>query len=511
MPIRRENEYKPLLFTTTVRNPERLKGMLSILKNYNGKTLSNELAEEVAGELIRVGIYRPTRIGAGIKEKWNDEQPLLDEEVAIILETNPQNHKEAGFDKGWASRFDTWFKLAKELGFVYYEMGHPIEFSTIGLKLADTEHPEFEQQAFLNAFVKYQRNNPLRRVSNENAPLIILLEVIKKINADPDFNDAGITKLEVPLFLTWKDADADALYQKIKEIRNQHGYEPSWEVILQIVDELTGGRHASMPDRTIMVEYVDDFLRKMRLTGLITVRGFGRFIDINKKEEAKIDYILERYSTYQKYPTEREYFDYISSVDERLISIERTYETDIVQEKQLLLKWTTHFNWETIKGEILKLTTSSPSSSDAVLSLIPSPLRLEFLTSLAVLTKFPNAIVKPNYISDDEGLPSSHAPGNGADIECYENDDCALLEVTLLNGVAQVQREMPPISRHLIDKRTEHAGAITFFIAPTIHQDTVRWVDFIKVRDNLDIRSFTITDFIHKLEGETDRLFTLTN
>jgi hypothetical protein len=249
----------------------------------------------------------------------------------------------------------------------------------------------------------------------------------------------------------------------------------------------------------------------MRLTGLITVRGFGRFIDINKKEEAKIDYILEKYSTYQKYPNEREYFDYISSVDERLISIERTYETDTAQEKQLLLKWTAHFDWETIKGEMLKLTTSSPSSSDEVLSLIPSPLRLEFLTSLAVLTKFPNATIKPNYISDDEGLPSSHAPGNGADIECYENNDCTLLEVTLLNGVAQVQREMPPISRHLIDKRTEQTGAITFFIAPTIHQDTVRWVEFIKVRDNLDIRSFTISDFIHRLEEETDRLFTLTN
>ncbi len=501
MPIRRENQYKPLLFTTTVRNPERLKGMLAVLKGYDGKTLTNALAQEIGGELIRAGIYRPTRVSEIIKERWNTEQPLSDEEVATVLQTNPQDHKEAGFDRGWASRFDTWFKIAKELGFVYYEMSQPIEFSQIGLKLADTDHPEFEQQAFLNAFAKYQRNNPFRRVSNENAPLILLLQVIKKLNADPDFNDAGITKAEVPLLLTWRDNDAEALYQKIKEIRAEHSYNPSWEVVLREVDALTEGRHASMPDRTLMVEYPDDFLRKMRLTGLITVRGFGQFIDVNKKEEAKVDYVLEKYAQYIKYATEREYFDYISSIDERLISIERVYETNVEEENKLLQKWVAHFSWDTIKSEILKLTTSSPSSSDEVLSLIPSPLRLEFLTSLAVLSKIPTTTVKPNYISDDEGLPSSHAPGNGGDIECYEREKSTLLEVTLLNGVAQVQREMAPISRHLENFRTAHPEAVTFFIAPTIHQDTVRWVEFIKNKDGLDIYNFSIADFIAKLDG----------
>ncbi len=69
-------------------------------------------------------------------------------EIQKILTENPQNHKEAGFSKGWASRFDTFFKFAKELGFVYYKNGGRIEFSEIGLKLVDNEHAEFEQQAF---------------------------------------------------------------------------------------------------------------------------------------------------------------------------------------------------------------------------------------------------------------------------------------------------------------------------------------------------------------------------
>jgi hypothetical protein len=50
-------------------------------------------------------------------------------------------------------------------------------------------HPEFEQQAFLHALAKSQRNNPFVRVLNENVPLILLLEVIQKLNADKEFND----------------------------------------------------------------------------------------------------------------------------------------------------------------------------------------------------------------------------------------------------------------------------------------------------------------------------------
>jgi len=230
----RESEYKPLLFTTTLRNPERLKWFLGVLKDYNGKVLDDQLAEEISGEVIRVGLYKPTNISAVVKNKIETKEPLSDSEVKKVLEDNPQNHKEAGFSKGWASRFDTWFKIAKELGFVYYKNGEKIRFSDIGLKLVDNEHPEFEQQAFLNAFVKYQSNSPFRRVLNENAPLILLLSVINKINADKDLNGTGISKLELPLVIFWKDNDAEKLYKLIKKIRKEHGYTPSWEVIVDI-------------------------------------------------------------------------------------------------------------------------------------------------------------------------------------------------------------------------------------------------------------------------------------
>jgi len=146
------------------------------------------LAKKISGEIIRIGLYTPTKLSNLVKNKIKAKELLTNTEVTKILNDNPQNHKEAGFDKGWPSRFDTWFKIAKELGFVYYKIGEKIRFSEVGLRLVDNEHPEFEQQAFLNAFAKYQSNSPFRRVLNENVPFILLLEVISKLNKDKKFN-----------------------------------------------------------------------------------------------------------------------------------------------------------------------------------------------------------------------------------------------------------------------------------------------------------------------------------
>ena len=219
--IKRKSEYKPLLFTTTVRNPERIKWFLNVLKTYNGKVLTNSLAEEIVGELIRNGLYKPKKLNASVRGKIKLGDLLTDEEVKQALADNPQNHKEAGFNKGWPSRFDTLFKISKELGFVYYRLNEKIEFSDIGLKFADNEHPEFERQAFLNAFAKYQSNNPFRRVLNENVPLVLLLDVIQKINKNSYFNSSGITRLEIPLVLCWRDNNSEALYKKIVDLRKR--------------------------------------------------------------------------------------------------------------------------------------------------------------------------------------------------------------------------------------------------------------------------------------------------
>lgn len=500
--MERQASYKPLLFTTTLRNPERLKWFLGVLKEYNGQILDDSLAEAIAGEIIRVGLYTPTKLPVSVKEKIKKQEPLTDKEVAQALEDNPQNHKEAGFSKGWPSRFDTWFKIAKELGFVFYRSGETIRFSEIGLKLVDSEHPEFEQQAFLNAFVKYQSNSPFRRVLNENIPLVLLLEVISKLNTDKKFNGAGISKLELPLVIYWKDNDAEKLYKRIKKLREDFGYTPSWEIIADICrNEIMDGRDIRRDDKSIMVDYPDEFIRKMRLTGLISVRGGGRFIDINKNEQLKVDYVLKNYSLYKKYDTEEAYFDYISTVDENLISSQSKVVTVSDQDK-FLEKWVATYAWDTIKSELINLS-SKRLTKDDTLKYLSNPIRLEFLTALAVKSKFPNIKVIPNYPVDDEGIPTSTAggAGNTGDIECFEDENGILIEVTMSEGRTQTMMEVWPISRHLTEFSKKAQNSMCYFVAPSIFSDSVKQLAYVKQTENILIVPKTIEEFLTHLEN----------
>jgi len=497
----RKASYKPLLFTTTLRNPERLKWFLGVLKEYEGHILDDDLAEKISGKIIRIGLYEPTKLSASIRKKIRNKEPLTDQEVSKVLKDNPQNHKEAGFNKGWPSRFDTWFKIAKELGFVFYKTGEKIRFSEIGLRLVAREHPEFEQQAFLNAFVKYQTNSPFRRVLNENVPLVLLLQVIEKLNADEDFNDVGISKLELPLVIYWKDNDAEKLYLRIKKVRQDFGYSPSWEVITDICkNEIMQGQDIVRSDKSLMVDYPDEFIRKMRLTGLISLRGGGRFIDINKNEQYKVDYVLKHYSSYKKYDTAESYFAYISTIDENLISFVPK-PVSISEQDKFLEKWAGVYSWETIKLEMLNLAKKD-LTKDEILKYLSNPVRLEFLTALAVKSRFPNVKVIPNYPVDDEGIPTSTAGGvgNTGDIECFENINGILIEVTMSEGRTQTMMEVWPISRHLAEFGKKVENSMCYFVAPSIFSDSIRQIAYVKQTEKLFISPKTIEGFLEHLD-----------
>jgi hypothetical protein len=520
---KRKSEYKPLLFTTTVRNPTRVKSLLYILKQYNGKILTDDLAQKIMGELIRYGLYRPTKgltkeiISKlqGTKKGEFCNELLTDEEVENLINQNPQNHKEAGFSKGWASRFATVFDFAKELGFVYFWQNEKINFSEIGLRLANVykieiidnnilvteKHPEFEQQAFLHAFAKYQRKNPFVRVLNDNIPMILLIEVIQKLNNNPKFNGAGISKLELPLVIFWKNNNSQELYERIVKLREGYGYQPSWETIIDIcINEIMEGEFKEFKPKSIMNEYPDEFIRKMRITGLFSFRGGGRFIDINKKENDIIEYIIKKYSKYEVYQNEKDYFNYMARVDNKLISFENKKLTT-EENNKLLDKWVEYFDWDTLKHELKILEKKSISKND-ILKYLNNPIRLEFLISISIKSKYPHIKVIPNYPSDDEGIPTSTAGGQGnqGDIECFENDKGILIEVTMSEGRTQTMMEVWPITRHLEEFKKKVSNSMCHFIAPTIFKDTQRQIKFVKQEDNLTIVANTISDFIQYIE-----------
>ena len=356
----------------------------------------------------------------------------------------------------------------------------------------------------MQSLARSQRANPFEKVLNDNIPLLLLLQTIRLVNADSSCrNNCGISRKEIPLLLFWKDNNASELYTRIKQLRKDYGYTPSDEVIIDIcINEIMQGNYKKFDPRSIMNDYVDEFIRKMRMSGLISLRGAGRFIDINHNEDNKVDYILNNYSDYERFDDEHKYFEYMSKIDKNLIA----QKAEIVSEEKtndLLSEWVKTYEWNKIKEELHSLATRKPSKDD-VLKFLAAPVRLEFLTALAIKSKLPAVIVKPNYSCDDTGLPTSTAGGNKGDIECFENGNGILVEVTMAEGRTQTMMEIWPIQRHLSEFIEEYKiSSQCIFVAPSIFTDSKDQIEWVKDRKNLIIRDYPIDEFSEYLENES--------
>lgn len=518
MPRERNAEYKPLSFSTTMRNPSRIADFLKCIIPFEGQILTNDIIHIVAATLIKRKLYQPIYINRTprLKSILNEERDFTDEEVNEIMQHSPQNHKEAGFEKGWPSRFDTWYKLPMEFGFIYYEMNTPIIISTTGHMLVDahSENPindEKIRNVFLNALMKYQTNNPFRKNANDNSPLVLLLQVIKLLKDDPEENDAGVFRSELSLIICWPNRNAQALYEKIKELRRQYRFTYGDEVIYEICLDLLGAtdeQRNRFKINQITGEAVDEFIRKMRITGVVSLRGNGRFIDFNSFETEKINYILDNYSIYENYTTKSEFFQYIGIIDTNIVTLTQPVDETIVTDARIttLNRWANEYSKEDIINE-LNIVCGNGESRNAVLRIIDKPTRLEFLTSVALKQHFVELNVQPNYHVDDEGLPTFTASGGVADIECYDTDCNSLVEVTLMCARNQATNEMPAITRHLQEAIEQQPEVIIFsmLVAPSIHADTKYMAAFSKHQYNVDILTLTITEFIEQI-NEKERI-----
>ena len=509
----RKAEYKPLSFSTTMRNPARIADFLMCIYPFEGQTLTNEIIFEVAKSLIKRKLYQPMYIlrTPRLKAVLDEERDFTENEVSEIMENSPQNHKEAGFEKGWPSRFDTWYKLSMEFGFLYYEMNKPIEISIAGHMLLDAHNEtpvndEKIKNVFLNSLMKYQTNNPFRKNANDNSPLVLLLQVIKLLKDDPEENDAGIFRSELSLIICWPNRNAEALYQQIKELRRQYRFTYGDEIIYEICLDLLGAtdeQRNRFKINQITGEAVDEFIRKMRITGIVSLRGNGHFIDFNTFEMSKIEYVLDNYTEYNNYTDKKDFFEYIGAIDTNIVSLTQVVDENVVTDARIstLNKWATEYSKEDIENE-LHLLSRNGESRNAILKIIDKPTRLEFLTSIALKQHFADLDVKPNYHVDDEGLPTFTASGGVADIECFDTDCNSLVEVTLMCARNQATNEMPAITRHL-QEAIEKQPSITLFsilVAPSIHADTKYMAAFSKHQYNVDILTLTINEFIEQLD-----------
>ncbi|MFI3166277.1 MAG: AlwI family type II restriction endonuclease [Bacillota bacterium] len=502
----RPAEHKPLSFSTTMRNPQRIAGFLNCVLPYEGEVLTNSLIIKIIKHIIGEKLYTPMYVkhSARLKEIFISDAKYSNEELDEIILNSDQNHKEAGFDKGWPSRFDTMYKLPMEFGFVYYAMNEPLIISNVGHMLIDAfnESPQNDekiQNVFLNSLMKYQTNNPFRKNANINVPLLLLLNTIKELK---NYGyDNGVFTKEISLFICWRDSNYKALAKFIHELRCSHGYTYSDDTIYDICLKILGADHSKSKRfklEQITGEAIDEYIRKMRITGVISLRGNGRFLDTNTFEEEKIQYIVDKYSVSQQFASKKEYFDYIGQIDYKIISIKQKIVDNLSELKiKALEKWAVSLDKELVLKELAALDKKRGCSNE-VLRVIDRPTRLEFLTSIALKQAFPTVTVLPNYNIDDEGFPTFTAAGGMADIECFDADCNPLFEVTLMTSRSQSTNEIPAITRHLNEAITKYPDkkVFTVFIAPSIHEDTKFMAGYSKHQYGVDIIPLAINDCI---------------
>lgn len=512
----RKNENKPLSFSTTMRNPERIVKFLNCIKEFEGQILSSSLIMVIVKKVIAEKLYKPTTIdkNLNLKNIFNSENYKFNaEQLNFIIENSPQKHKEAGFDEGWESRFDTWYKLSKEFGFVYYEKDKKIEISSSGHMLCDAylnpsdNSGEKIQKIFLNALMKYQTNNPFRRNANINVPIPLLLNVLKLLRENG--HDNGIHRKELAFLTCWNNNNHHELFKYIIDFRKEFGFKASDEVVYErCLKLLHSENRVRFKMQQIVKEGIDDLIRKLRITGAFSLRGMGRFIDINNLELDNVNYIIDNYTEFTPFLSEYDFYSFMGSLDSKIMEVKIVEINDIDEIRINALKnFSKSYSAEFIYSELLLLQNNKPSK-DEFLKLIDSPTRLEFLTSIALVKKYPHYTVKANYAIDDEGTPTFTAKGGIADIEVYDLEMDSLVEVTLMKNRQQATNEIPAITRHLKEQRQKSTSKNVFsiFVAPNIHEDTKYMCEFTKFRDKLDIIPCTIIDFIEKMETTTSLL-----
>lgn len=561
----RTRRRKPISFDTTLRNPSRIPQFISVLKLFEGEKITDDIALQIEAEIIRQKIFIPTKstLGTYVKEyngkfkfiaydlsstacnkvnkifdDWEKSSPgeIRREDIVYLLKNTITAHKEKNWNGGWESRLHTQFNFLNELGFVRVVKGEVVKISqNANLVIHEYENgypktedydENYERSAFLIAFSKYQINNPYRSNTITVNFFPLLLNVINYLNEN--YKKSGISRQDIPFIITWGSNDYRKLAEYIYTFRDKFGYNTSNELVyeyaMNLLDESASNNKIKPADpefikkkkkdykfEKIMSETPDEVIRKLRLTMLISLRGQGRFIDINRNEFSKVKYVLDNYSENVDFKDDYDdYFNYMGKIEEALIfssNIEETQEAKDAKTKAIE-KWAKDSDWEFLKNEMIN-SIDKKESTNMILKYVKETARLEFLSAIAIKKALPNIKVIANYKADDQGIPFNTASGGrknevGADIDIYEGDIHAILEPTISKQRSfQVEHELPSIRNHVqrtankdINDGLNYKEWFSIFLATNISRDVGDQVALIKYLNGVEIYPWDIIDFI---------------
>lgn len=521
----------PWSISTTVRNPERLRDFLRVLKRLQGEPWNPETQIKYQIMLIQEKVY-----GSDNQQFYNG---LTSEQIRLMGNPEPITYEQAKeiFERknyvDPAMRGRQSINPLVKLGLAVLVKSR-VKITSLGEYLLSDNYDLGEM--FFRSFIKWQLPNPSNddyKVSDgyDIKPFIGTLHLIDRVNKKWKSiceNPVGISKEEFSLFaptlINYKDIDkqtqmvvdlrlgcrgkALSLQKKIKE-----------KYKIKLVQEFLGTKERGKVKKLLnnLKDYGDNAIRYFRLTRYIFIRGGGFYIDLEPRRQIEIRNLLKIDNAKALvFSSEEEYSAYIADIkkpelpwetEEELIKITKITDEEIHQLiKELKVqnipipafsfRDPMQLNEDELKGYIGELRryrrdinetkirfesqeiTKLEEYIQALKEIYRSerkPLELERLATLALNALNDALNIKSNYLVGDDNEPIFTAPGNKPDIECFYGLFNSVCEVTMLTDRSQWYQEGQPIMRHARDFEKHYADKNVFclFIAPRIHRDTV--------------------------------------
>lgn len=504
--------------STTVRNPERIRNFLKILKLLEGQPFNSDNQKKYQILLIQHKHYFPKNIPEKFKELYYDFDNPLPYEIAEEI-FYYQGYKDP------AMRGRQSVNPLNKLGFcVARQSEEKIMITELGKRFIEGDFDI--GYIFFKSLLKLQFPNKLSDEFSEKfgfdiQPFIATLHLIHKINSKSE--QKGLSRNEfclfVPSLINYKLIDN--YVDKIIEFRKTK-YKTNF--ILEFAKEFYQTKNLTKKQIKNFFEYGDNTMRYFRLTRyfIIMNESFGSDwrIDLEPTRKIEIEQLLSTFSGESfNFNTKDEYLSYLTDISLPLLPFERTtklkeiaislinsiikYSNDysislINEEKEILETKINNYSKEKLEEFIkilreLNITIKERHSKSKlrndlnrvrdIINILRdkksirklSPEEFEKIITEALIFINDEIKIKPNYPIDDNGEPISHASGNQADIECFYKEYNAICEVTLNTSNYQWIRETQPVMRHLqeFEKKYPYSKNYCLFITPKIHIDTL--------------------------------------
>lgn len=555
---------KPWSITTTVRNPERMRNFLKVLKELEGQEWTKENQEKYQILLIQNRLYGYANQQFYNSLPQNKIDLLEDLKTQISFKEATDIFKMKNYEDP-AMRGRQSINPLKKFGFVIFEK-KILKISQLGSYFLSENYDLGE--VFFRMFLKWQLPNPAtsdykKEQGVDIKPFIGTLHLINKVNQlenEAKRKAKGLSKEEfslfVPTFLNYSNLEQQA--QKIIDFRKQlegkskqEQKEIKEKLKLEYIQEFlnTDDQKAVFKTLKNIKDYGDNILRYFRLTRFLYIRGGGFYIDLEARRQVEIKNLLA-FDNGQSldFESKEDYFEYLADLEKpelpwetktELLKIVRNIEKDILAEKQKLTlqaidqikflekepknlpqeelkKYISELRFyrrelqelqDKVKSqEIENIKTYIYELKNIYQSKKSKPIELEKYTTLGLNALNDALNIKPNYPVGDDNEPTFTAPAGKPDIECYYKSHNAICEVTMLNGRDQWFNEGQPVMRHLREFEDQEPNKTSYclFIAPKIHQDTVNtfWfsVKYEYQGKRQNIIPLTINQFIELLE-----------